>query len=116
MVESARNIFSGSRSSTGKTQKEGTGQAGSVANSLYSRGLTKAGREPNHLVSIGRKIVEQTTEVLASTSPTHRIYSFHEPGVGIIKKGESHPDCEFGAIVALSKNDDGLILSHMEYQ
>ena len=28
----------------------------------------------------------------------------------------SHPDCEFGAIVALTKNDDGLILSHAEYQ
>lgn len=92
------------------------GQAGRVANSLYSRGFTKAGRELNRLVSIGRKIVEQTTEVLAGTSPRHRIYSLHEPRVAVIKKGKSHPDCEFGAIVALSKNDDGLILSHMEYQ
>ena len=92
------------------------GQAGRVANSLYSRGFAKAGRELNRLVSLGRKIVEQTTEVLAGTSPKHRIYSLHEPRVGIIKKGKSHPDCEFGAIVALSKNDDGLILSHMEYQ
>ena len=92
------------------------GQAGRVANSLCSRGFAKAGRELNRLVSLGRKIVEQTTEVLAGTSPRHRIYSLHEPRVGIIKKGKSHPDCEFGAIVALSKNDDGLILSHMEYQ
>jgi len=91
-------------------------QAGRVANRLYSRGFTKAGRELNRLVSIGRKIVEQTTEVLAGTSPKHRIYSLHEPGVAVIKKGKSHPDCEFGAIVALSKNDDGLILSHVEYQ
>jgi hypothetical protein len=36
--------------------------------------------------------------------------------VAVIKKGKSHPDCEFGAIVALTKNDDGLILSHTEYQ
>jgi IS5 family transposase len=36
--------------------------------------------------------------------------------VAAIKKGKSHPDCEFGAVVALAKNDDGLILSHVEYQ
>ncbi len=91
-------------------------QAGRVANSLYNRGFTKAGRELNRLVSIGRRIVEQTTEVLAGTSPKHRIYSLHEPGVAVIKKGKSHPDCEFGSLVALSRNDDGLILSHVEYQ
>ncbi len=37
------------------------------------------------------------------------LYSLHEPDVAVIKKGKSHPDCEFGAIVALTKNDDGLI-------
>ena len=92
------------------------GQAGRIANSLYSRGFTEAGRELNRLVSLGKKIVEQTTAVLTGTSPRHRIYSLHEPRVAVIKKGKSHPPCEFGSIVALSKNDDGLILSHMEYQ
>jgi IS5 family transposase len=91
-------------------------QAGRVVNSLYSRGFTEAGRELNRLVSLGKKIVEQTTEVLAGTSPPHRICSLHEPRVAVIKKGKSHSDCEFGSIVALSKNDDGFILSHMEYQ
>ena len=91
-------------------------QATGVANILYSRGLTEAGRTLNRLVSIGKKIVNQTTQVLSGESPRNRIYSLHEPDVAVIKKGKSHPECEFGAIVALAKNDDGLILSHVEYQ
>ena len=90
-------------------------QAAGVANSLYSRGFKKAGRELNRLVSLGKRIVDQTKQVLAGESPMHRIYSLHEPDVAVIKKGKSHPDCEFGAIVALAKNDDGVILSHEEY-
>lgn len=54
--------------------------------------------------------------MLSGETPKNRIYSLHEPDVAVIKKGKSHPDCEFGAIVALTKNDDGLILSHAEYQ
>jgi IS5 family transposase len=91
-------------------------QASGVANSLYSRGFKEAGRAINRLVSPGKKIVDQTRQVLSGESPKHRIYSLHEPDVAAIKKGKSHPDCEFGAIVALAKNDDGLILSHVEYQ
>jgi IS5 family transposase len=91
-------------------------QAAGVANSLYSRGLKEAGRELNRLVSLGKKIVDQTKQVLSGQSPKNRIYSLHELDVAAIKKGKSHPDCEFGAIVALAKNDDGLILSHVEYQ
>ncbi len=91
-------------------------QAAGVANSLYSRGFQEAGRKINRLVSLGKRIVEQTRRVLSGEFPKNRIYSLHEPGVAVIKKGKSHPDCEFGAIVALAKNDDGLILSHVEYQ
>ena len=91
-------------------------QAARVANSLYSRGLQGSGRELNRLVSLGKRIVNQTKQVLSGESPKNRVYSLHEPDVAIIKKGKSHPDCEFGAIVALAKNDDGLILSHAEYQ
>jgi len=91
-------------------------QAAGVANSLYSRGFKEAGRELNRLVSLGKRIVNQTKQVLSGESPKNRIYSLHEPDVAVIKKGKSHPDCEFGAIVALAKNDDGLILSHVEYQ
>ncbi len=91
-------------------------QAARVANSLYSRGFKEAGRELNRLVSLGKRIVNQTKQVLSGESPKNRIYSLHEPDVAVIKKGKSHPDCEFGAIVALAKNDDGLILSHVEYQ
>ena len=91
-------------------------QAAGVANSLYSRGFKEAGRELNRLVSLGKRIVNQTKQVLSGESPQNRIYSLHEPDVAVIKKGKSHPDCEFGAIVALAKNDDGLILSHVEYQ
>jgi IS5 family transposase len=91
-------------------------QASGIANSLYSRGFKEAGRIINRLVSLGQKIVDQTTQVLSGESPKRRIYSLHEPNVAAIKKGKSHPNCEFGAIVALAKNDDGLILSHVEYQ
>lgn len=91
-------------------------QAAGVANSLYSRGFREAGRTMNRLVSLGKRIVEQTEQALSGASPRNRIYSPHEPDVAVIKKGKSHPDCEFGALVALAKNDDGLILSHVEYQ
>lgn len=91
-------------------------QGARIANSLYSRGFKKAGRELNRLISLGKKIVDQTKQVLCGESPRNRIYSLHEPDVAVIKKGKSYPDCEFGAIVALAKNDDGLILSHVEYQ
>jgi transposase, IS5 family len=90
-------------------------QAAGVVNSLYSRGFKEAGRELNRLVSLGKRIVNQTQQVLSGESPRRRIYSLHEPDVAVIKKGKSHPDCEFGAIIALAKNDDGLILAHMEY-
>lgn len=91
-------------------------QAAGVVNSLYSRGFKEAGQKLNRLVSIGKKVVDQTRQVLSGKSPGNRIYSLHEPDVAAIKKGKSHPDCEFGAIVALAKNDDGVILSHQEYQ
>jgi transposase, IS5 family len=91
-------------------------QAARIVNSLYSRGFKEAGRTLNRLVSIGKRIVNQTTQVLSGEFPKNRIYSLHEPDVAVVKKGKSHPDCEFGSIVALAKNDDGLILSHAEYQ
>ena len=91
-------------------------QAARVANSLYSRGFKEAGQKLNRLVSLGKKVIDQTKQVLSGESPRNRIYSLHEPDVAVIKKGKSYPDCEFGSIVALSKNDDGLILSHVEYQ
>jgi len=91
-------------------------QAAGVVNSLYSRGFKEAGRKLNRLVSLGKKVVDQTKQVLSGKSPKNRIYSLHEPDVAVIKKGKRHPDCEFGAIVALVKNDDGVILSHQEYQ
>ena len=91
-------------------------QATRIANSLYSRGFKESGKQLNRIASLGKRIVNQTKEVLSGKSPQNRICSLHEPHVAIIKKGKHHPDCEFGAIVSLAKNDDGLILSHMEYQ
>jgi len=91
-------------------------QAAGIANSLYSRGIKEAGRELNRLVSLGKRIVKQTNEVLSGRSPKKRLYSLHEPDVAAIRKGKRHIDCEFGALVAFAKNDDDLILSHAEYQ
>jgi IS5 family transposase len=91
-------------------------QGARIVNSLYSRGFKEAGKKLNRLVSLGKRIVDQTKQVLLDESPKNRIYSLHESDVAVIKKGKHHPDCEFGAIVSLAKNDDGLILSHREYQ
>jgi transposase, IS5 family len=91
-------------------------QAGRVANTLYARGHQDLGRKLNQLVSLGKKVVAQTQQVLAGEKPESRIYSLHERQVAAIKKGKSHVACEFGALVALAINDDGLVVSHREYQ
>ena len=91
-------------------------QAAGVANTLYSRGHRESGRQLNRLVALGKRIISQTEEVLRGTNPANRLYSLHELDVAAIKKGKSFPSCEFGSLVSLAKNDDGLILSHQEYQ
>lgn len=91
-------------------------QAAGVANTLYSRGYRETGRRLNQLVSLGKQIITQTEEVLSGKVPAKRLYSLHEKDVAVIKKGKSFPACEFGSLVSLAKNDDGLILSHEEYQ
>jgi len=91
-------------------------QAAGVANTLYSRGHRESGRQLNRLVALGKRIISQTEEVLRGTNPARRLYSLHELDVAAIKKGKSFPSCEFGSLVSLAKNDDGLILSHQEYQ
>jgi IS5 family transposase len=94
-------------------------QASGMANSLYARGRKELGRELNALVRLGRKVVAQTragAQGLRGEKFPGRIYSLHEPKVAPIKKGKSQPDCEFGAKVAMGINEDGLVLSHAEYQ
>lgn len=87
-----------------------------MVNTLYSRGHQASGRHLNRLVSLGKRIIAQTEEVLQGKKPTKRLYSLHKKDVAAIKKGKSFPSCEFGSLVSLAKNDDGLILSHQEYQ
>lgn len=91
-------------------------QAAKMVNSLYARGRKELGRELNQLVSTGKQVVAQTEKVLAGEKPQRRIYSLHESKVAAIKKGKSHPSCEFGSVVSLAINEDGLVLSHREYQ
>jgi hypothetical protein len=40
----------------------------------------------------------------------------YKPHIAVIKKGKHNPDCEFGAVIDLAKSNDGLILSHVEYE
>jgi IS5 family transposase len=87
-----------------------------MVNSLYARGRKELARELNRLVSVGKRVVAQTEEVLAGEKPAKRMYSLHEPKVAVIKKGKAYPSCEFGSVVSLAINEDGLILSHEEYQ
>jgi IS5 family transposase len=91
-------------------------QSAKMVNSLSARGHNKLARELNRLVSVGKRVVDQTEKVLAGEKPERRIYSLHEPKVAAIKKGKTHPACEFGSIVSLAMNEDGLILSHEQYQ
>lgn len=91
-------------------------QASAVANTLYARGHKERGRRINQLASLGKKIVEQTEKVLKGEKPAKRIYSLHEPNVAVIRKGKIHIENEFGSLVSLALNEEGLILSHEEYQ
>jgi IS5 family transposase len=94
-------------------------QASRMVNSLYARGRKELGRELNAFVRLGRKVVAQTragAQGLRGEKFPGRIYSLHEPKVAPIKKGKSQPDCEFGAKVSMGINEDGLVLSHAEYQ
>jgi len=91
-------------------------QAALISNSLYARGQKDAGRKLNQLVSVGRRVVKQTCQVLKGQKPDRRLYAIHEPKVAAIKKGKANKPCEFGSLVSLTVNDDGMILSHAEYQ
>jgi IS5 family transposase len=91
-------------------------QGSRISNALYARGHQQAGRKLNQLVSVGRQIVAQTRQVLKGQKPPKRLYSLHEHKVAVIKKGKANKPCEFGSLVSLAMNDDGLILSHSEYQ
>jgi IS5 family transposase len=91
-------------------------QASRISNSLYARGHKDAGRKLNQLASVGRRVVNQTRQVLKGEKPDRRLYAIHEPKVAAIKKGKANKPCEFGSLVSLTVNDDGMILSHAEYQ
>jgi IS5 family transposase len=91
-------------------------QAERMANTLYARGHQTLGRKLSQMVSLGKQVVSQTRQVLKGERPTSRIYSLQERKIAAIKKGKSPLDCEFGSLVALAMNEDGLILSHKEYQ
>ena len=91
-------------------------QANRVVHTLYVRKRKDLARPLHQLTSLGMKIVEQTGEVLQGQQPKRRLYSLHESEVAAIRKGKSHPECEFGSVVSLAFNEDGLILGHQEYQ
>ncbi len=82
----------------------------------FARGYKDAGRKLNQLASVGRRVVNQSRQVLKGEKPDRRLYAIHEHKVAAIKKGKANKPCEFGSLVSLSVNDDGMILSHAEYQ
>lgn len=91
-------------------------QANRVVHTLYVRRRKDLAHPLQQLASAGLRIVRQTAEVLQGQKPGRRLYSLHETEVAVIKKGKSHPECEFGSVVAMAINEDGLILGHEEYQ
>ncbi len=91
-------------------------QAHRVVHTLYARRRKDLARPLHQLASTGLRIVRQTAEVLDGQKPRKRLYSLHETEVAAIKKGKSHSECEFGSVVAMAINEDGLIIAHEEYQ
>jgi IS5 family transposase len=91
-------------------------QANRVVHTLYVRRRKDLARPLHQLAATGLRIVRQTAEVLQGEKPGKRLYSLHETEVAVIKKGKSHPECEFGSVVAMAMNEDGLIVAHEEYQ
>ncbi len=91
-------------------------QAHRVVHTLYARRRKDLARPLHQLASTGLRIVRQTAEVLKGGKPEKRLYSLHESKVAVIKKGKSHPECEFGSVVAMAINEDGLVVAHEEYQ
>jgi len=91
-------------------------QANRVVHTLYARRRKDLARPLHELASTGLRIVRQTAEVLKEEKPGKRVYSLHESEVAVIKKGKSHPECEFGSVVAVAINEDGLVVAHEEYQ
>lgn len=91
-------------------------QAHRVVHALYARRRKDLARPLQQLASTGLRIVKQTADVLQGRKPERRLYSLHETEVAVIKKGKSHPECEFGSIVAMAINEDGVVLAHEEYQ
>lgn len=91
-------------------------QANRVVHTLYVRKRKDLARPLHQLTALGMKVIEQTGEVLQGQKPKRRLYSLHEFEVAAIRKGKSHPECEFGSVVSLAFNEDGLILGHREYQ
>jgi len=89
-------------------------QGSRIANSLYARGHKAMGRQLNQLLSVGRKIVAQTKTIMKGEKPEKRPYFLHEHSVAAIKKGKVHNECEFGSLVSLMRNNEGVILSHAE--
>jgi len=85
-------------------------QANRVVHTLYARNRKDLARPLHRLASLGGKIVKQTGEILRGKRPNHRLYSLHESEVAVIRKGKSHPDCEFGFVVSLAINEDRVIL------
>lgn len=91
-------------------------QAHRVVHTLYARRRKDLARPLQQLASTGLRIVKQTADVLQGRKPERRLYSLHETEVAVIKKGKSHPECEFGSVVAMAINEDGVVLAHEEYQ
>jgi hypothetical protein len=60
-------------------------QASRISNSLYAHGHKDAGRRLNQLASVGRRVVNQSCQVLKGEKPDRRLYAIHEHKVAAIK-------------------------------
>ena len=73
-----------------------------VARSFYIWSRKDLGRPPDSLLSLGRRAVGKTAEVLRVGIIEQRLFSSHRPDVTVINKRKNHPFCEPGSLKTLA--------------
>jgi transposase, IS5 family len=94
-------------------KRKADGRYDSVAGRRRGR-LARAVNDLAELVQPTRRIVQQTRQRLAGTTPdgaTRRV-SLHDPDAGPIRKGRLGKLVEFGHKAQVGDNEDGIVLDH----
>lgn len=69
-------------------------------------------RKQNELVS---RVINQTEQRMNDVHVPNKVLSLHEPEVAAIPKGKRSKPNEYGSKVALSTDNNGMVVTHQEY-